>query len=615
MSWKLGISVAVLVIGALAGGTLLFHRTYYQHLLERARGSAKRETQLIRQALEYQMLREDRALLREMVAGFADRASVHRVMIVDRKGVVRFSSDRSQLQRPISAQSKTCLVCHQRAPEERLHDAVIEVGKGEFLRSVQPIENKPQCHGCHGSKHRINGVIIVDVPLKEMQEQMAGPIRKLVVGTAAVTLVLLAGLGWTVRRLILRRLFRFESAARAIADGDLKRRVGVEGNDALTRVEQQFNAMADSVVGLLEKLQEQQANLEKVMNSVDDGMVVLDRHRRIVAANDAFTRRFPLAPGNLLGRSCCRNDEVLGGRLCGCRGECPTLKCFASGAVQTALRTRKMADGSERIEEVRSSPVMAEEGPTSFVVEVWRDITERRTEEARMADYQRMISLGMLASGFSHEINTPLASISTCLDGITRTLGAAEASADIAAVKEYAQIAATQVARCGSVTQQFLRLARGQSLQREILDLPSAVAVVARLCEPESLAREVTVEVEEGADIPAVHANGAAVQQVFLNLVHNAIAFSDAGRVVNVAFEAGNGRGGVRATVSDCGHGMSLEEVQRVFEPFYTRRAGGSGLGLFVSLNLARGWNGDIEVVSELGKGTTFTVSFPPVEG
>jgi signal transduction histidine kinase len=383
----------------------------------------------------------------------------------------------------------------------------------------------------------------------------------------------------------------------------------VEGNDALTRVESQFNQMADAVTSLLDQLRQHRANLEKVMNSVDDGMVVLDRERTIVAANDAFARRFPELPGNLIGRSCCGEGEG-GGVACLSEGDCPAQMCFASEAVQTVIRKRRSTGGAERTEEIRASPVYGDDGKAAYVVEVWRDITDRRSAEAQLAEYQRLVSLGMLASGFSHEVNTPLASISTCLDGIKRTCAEGEALAGegLAQVREYARIAATQVQRCGAITQQFLRLARGKTLAREAVDLRATAEVVARLAEHTAREAGVAIEVAGAGDLPAVIANESAVQQVLLNLVLNAVEASDKGQRVRIAFNAGDC---VQVKCQDQGKGIAPEDIARVFEPFFSRRERGTGLGLFVSLGLARGWGGDILVDSALGSGSTFTVIFP----
>ncbi|MCZ7583150.1 MAG: ATP-binding protein [Deltaproteobacteria bacterium] len=345
------------------------------------------------------------------------------------------------------------------------------------------------------------------------------------------------------------------------------------------------------------------------MNSVDDGMAVLDHQRVIVAANEAFARRFPAGAQTPIGRPCCgdSNDSL------GCveDGFCPALACFITGTVQTAVKTRTLPDGSVRHEEVRTSPVFNPDGTVTHVVEVWRDITDRRSAEAKLAETQRMVSLGMLASGFSHEVNTPLGSIEMCLDNIRRLcaeLGASDGEAK-QRVGEYVRIAGSQVQRAGAITEQFLMLSRGQSLPAAPLNLASCAQAAASLCRHKARDAGVTIDLPEIARPPTVVANESAVQQVLINLMMNAIDACERGAHITVSFEEIDGQLNVR--VADQGRGIPREDQAQLFEPFFSRRAGGTGLGLFVSLNLARGWGGDITVESRPGEGSTFTVGFP----
>jgi signal transduction histidine kinase/HAMP domain-containing protein len=613
LSWRLGVSIALLVIVSLAAGFLLVYRHYYSHFLEANRRNAAVEARLIRQALEYQMLEKDRRLIRQMVSSFTHDRTVQRVMILDRTGRVRISSDPAIGERHFTEASPTCRVCHRHPADQRSRSTMLEVDEGRVLRCVEPLPNRPVCHRCHDAAHKINGLIIVDRPLDRAFRELERSVSPLVLGTGVVGLVLVAGIGLVFRRFVLRRLFRFEATARAITEGDLDCRVPTEGDDALTRVEDQFNRMADSVTHLLARLREQRASLEKVMNSVDDGMLVLDRSRQIVATNEALRRRFPGVAGELIGHRCCDATQT-GGLGCGfedgSQGECPTLRCFESGQVQTAIRTRTAADGTVRQEEVLCSPVHSDDGSISHVVEVWRDITDRRSAEARLAEYQRLVSLGMLASGFSHEVNTPLASIGTCLDGIKRICGQqqqleAELTEQVA---DLARTASSQVQRCGAITQQFLQLASGKTLARGILDLHGCAEAVIRLCRQTAQKAGVRVELAKDCAHPSVLANGSAVQQVLLNLVLNAVEASERGQLICISCQATEQ---VQVLVQDEGRGIPPEDLARVFEPFFTRRDRGTGLGLFVSMNLARSWGGDILVESELGRGTTMRVTFP----
>src|SRR5208283_1932585 len=147
-------------------------------------------------------------------------------------------------------------------------------------------------------------------------------------------------------------------------------------------------------------------------------------------------------------------------------------------------------------EEVHASPVLDGSGQLAQVVEVWRDISERRAAEAHLAESHRLASIGTLASGFSHELNTPLATVLMCVEGIMREFAATNDGApDQEHIRESASIAREQVLRCRGITQHFLRMARGQRAQGDIVDLAVAVGAVARLIEPTARAHSVKIEV------------------------------------------------------------------------------------------------------------------------
>jgi len=134
--------------------------------------------------------------------------------------------------------------------------------------------------------------------------------------------------------------------------------------------------------------------LETVINSIDDGIVVLDAERRVIAANDAFLERARHSREQVLG---CQCRELTPG---GCTVEdCPTLACLASGARQVRLCERRTPEGQIVWEEVHASPILDSQGKLLHVVEVWRDISDRRAAEAHLAESHRLASLGTLASG------------------------------------------------------------------------------------------------------------------------------------------------------------------------------------------------------------------------
>ncbi len=361
--------------------------------------------------------------------------------------------------------------------------------------------------------------------------------------------------------------------------------------------------MADSMTGLVTDVRDQRERLETVINSIDDGIVVLDEKRQVLAANDAF-----------LQRTRCGRSDVVG---CGCREiaagmcaspECPTLVCLQSGERQVRICERAGPDGQIVWEEVHASPIKGPSGGITRVVEVWRDISDRRAAEARLAESHRLASIGVLASGFSHELNTPLATVLTCVEGILREArGANGVAPDLDRVGETATIAREQLLRCRSVTQHFLRMARGQSTSGDLVDVGSAVAAAARLTIPTARAHGVTVDVSAP---PRAHVrvDEAELQHALMNLLLNAVQSCASGGVVRVDVEDGDP---VRIRISDNGCGIQPEHQKRIFEPFFSLRQGGTGLGLFLALSFVRRWGGDIAVTSAAGDGSTFEVRLP----
>jgi two-component system CheB/CheR fusion protein len=323
----------------------------------------------------------------------------------------------------------------------------------------------------------------------------------------------------------------------------------------------------------------------------------------VIAANDSFLERARHSREQVLG---CQCRELTPG---GCTvSDCPTLACLSNGARQVRLCERNTPEGKPVWEEVHASPILDSQGKLLHVVEVWRDISDRRAAEAHLAESHRLASLGTLASGFSHELNTPLATVLTCVEGILRETSGNEA--DEAWIRESASIAREQILRCRGITQHFLRLARGQRGQGEIVDLGAAIAAVGRLIEPTARAHSVKVQLRPAAGM-RVRADEAELQHTLINLILNAVQASKAGGQVSVEAQAGEQ---VRIRVTDNGCGIAADDQKRIFEPFFSARQGGTGLGLFLSLNFVRRWGGEIRVESVVGNGSTFEVVLPALE-
>ena len=601
----LAVGITAAVALASAAGAYLYSLRHYRTLIATARGTALAQAELTRAALEHGMVTEDRTLIARMIRSFANEPGVAGVMLLDREGVVQQSSGGVPSGKELSLDSPTCQACHQYPAAQRTRSRVVESAGSTILRTVVPVPNRKECHACHDPAHKINGIVIFDMDAGAIQAAANGDLRWMVTRTAALALVLVGCIAFVVRVVILRRLQRFETTARQISEGRLDRRVPAHGSDTISWLAREFNVMADSVTGLLGEVRNQRERLETVINSIDDGIVVLDRQRNVIAANDAFLARSGIARQRLLGCSCRETAAA----VCGC-DDCPALACIRTGERQVRLVERPRGDGTTAWEEVHASPLAGRAGGEAQVVEVWRDITERRAAEARMSESHRLASLGLLASGFSHEMNTPLATILACVEGIARE-AASDQSPVAGRVRESATIAREQIMRCRGITQHFLRMSRGHASAAQIVDIHEAVTGVVRLIAPTAREHEVAIDVRSpGGERLRVRANESDVQHALMNLLLNAVQASRPGTVVRVDAEAPE-PGTVRVRVRDQGCGIAADQLERIFEPFVSLRGGGTGLGLFLALTFVRQWGGDIHVESIRGAGASFEVSLP----
>jgi len=211
-------------------------------------------------------------------------------------------------------------------------------------------------------------------------------------------------------------------------------------------------------------------------------------------------------------------------------------------------------------------------------------------------------------------VNTPLATTLTCADAIFGRLddvGSDGADKEtVEAIRESAVIIREQVLRCRSITERFLRFARGIPPTVEPIDLQKVVQNVMSLAGPTAREAGITLELQEtDVPVPLVTANTEVVQHVVLNVLVNAIeSFPNREGTVVARFIVGSD---VRLQIRDTGCGIPPEAQRHLFEPFRTRKPRGTGLGLFLSRTFMRRFNGDVRLVdSVVGRGSCIEIIF-----
>jgi signal transduction histidine kinase len=234
------------------------------------------------------------------------------------------------------------------------------------------------------------------------------------------------------------------------------------------------------------------------------------------------------------------------------------------------------------------------------------DITEKRMNQEALLRAERLAVAGRLGASLAHEINNPLQSVIGCL-------GLAEEMLDDGAeVRRYLEIAMEELERAADIVTQLRDLSREpEATKEEPVDLNSLIENTLLLTRKRCQNGGVEVEWNPAADLPTVPVAPDRVQQVFLNLVLNAVEAMPGGGRLRVSVSVTDQPGGVHILFADTGVGIEPERLPRIFEPFHSSRPEGLGLGLYLSKKIVEEHEGRIEVTSRAGEGTTFTVWLP----
>jgi len=289
-------------------------------------------------------------------------------------------------------------------------------------------------------------------------------------------------------------------------------------------------------------------------------------------------------------------------------------KVFNTGRLNKGIVSRSGPDGRERFIEIHASPLRGVDGSVNLAVEVRRDISERRQMEAILAHSEHLASLGLLASGLSHEINNPLGAIATSVEGLRRRLLREPGISGEATDRLDGVLAriANEVQRGKSITDRLLRVARPPGITRSLVDVNHVVEEIVAILSHDIRRFGITTDLQLASSLPPLLGDESLVSQVVMNLTLNAIqAMADGGGTLRVHTRSDHGT--VRIDVEDEGCGIPPTLRKRIFEPFFTTKpvGQGTGLGLFITHQIVTQLDGTVEARSRSVRGTVFTVRLP----
>jgi PAS domain S-box-containing protein len=387
------------------------------------------------------------------------------------------------------------------------------------------------------------------------------------------------------------------------------------------------------------KLRARNEEIETILNSIQDFILVISPTMEVKDANQAFLERMGYSKDDVIGKKC---HDVFQEPNTPCHSNsdgCPLLDALQRGRPSQRSLTRLDREGQEHYVDVKVFPVWEKTGKIAKFIEVSRDISdsrkaeeemtrrlekmvEDRTRELKETHYKllhqdKMASLGKLSASVVHEINNPISGILSLVMLMSRIMGGGELQQkDMEQFSQYLRLIETETRRISRIVSNLLAFSRHSKMEFGTVKLNQLIEKTLFLNANLLKLHAIKVEERLAAALPDLTGSEDRLQQVFMNLVSNAAEAMEAGRGERLLrIETGHDRekNCVWVAFADTGGGIPEENLPKLFEPFFsTKKKGkGVGLGLSVAYGIVQEHGGSIHVQSHEGRGTTFTLELP----
>jgi two-component system phosphate regulon sensor histidine kinase PhoR len=439
-------------------------------------------------------------------------------------------------------------------------------------------------------------VVRTSLPVTSIFDELADIRIKISIGGLLIAIIA-AAISLIISRQYSRPLVRLKQGADRFARGELDHRLMPPDSEELAALADAMNQMARQLDNRIKTIENQRHELETVLSSMVESLLAVDGKERIISLNRAAARWFGTDIQNVQGRSI---QEVIRDLA---------LQKFVANALENRERMQRditVFHNGERVLNVQSSPLLDTNRKRKGTLIIFNDVTQLRRLENLRRDF---------VANVSHEIKTPL----TAIKGFVETLHQGSVDNPEETVR-FLGIVRKHVDRLNSIIEDLLSLSRieqeneARAIKFEIRKIREVFTTALQICR--SKAEKKQIEINQSCpDKLKAKFDPSLLEQAVVNLLDNAIKYSDSGSMIFL--EAVRSNGSIRIRITDQGMGIAKKHLPRLFERFYrvdkarSRKLGGTGLGLAIVKHIAQAHGGRIAVESKLGEGSTFTLELP----
>ncbi len=355
----------------------------------------------------------------------------------------------------------------------------------------------------------------------------------------------------------------------------------------------------------LQRLNNEKGFFETIFNTLQEGIVVVDSHGRILYLNHAITTLLGIDPARAMGTPISQHLKEL---------DWP--KILAEGRVVN--RDLEVFYPQPRYLNFYLVPLEDKDTSLMGFAIIFHDLTARRAQAQEAIESEKLNAVTLLAAGVAHELGNPLNSLNIHLQLLERDLrqrqprGTDDGGDSDAELLESVRIARSEVSRLDTIINQFLGAVRPAHTVRTMVSINSVVHESLAFLQPEIRDRDVIVQEELAESLPLIPANVDQLKQAFYNLIKNAVQALSHGGILRVTTSRSDTH--LQISFEDNGTGISVEDMAHITEPYFTRKKNGSGLGLFIVQRILHEHGGHLELLSEPGRGTTARILLPLAE-